>query len=47
MSTVGGIRVIRPVEVVMPSPQPICPAGDFGSAAPYMYSARLLIAPPA
>lgn len=36
MSTVGAIRPTLPVDVVCPSPQPICPAGPFGSAAPYM-----------
>ena len=36
MSTVGAIRAIEPVEVVMPSPAPIWPAGPLASAAPYM-----------
>ncbi len=38
MSIVGGISVGSPVEVVWPSPQPICPSGSFASAAPYMKS---------
>ena len=36
MSTVGATSPTVPVELVMPSPQPICPAGPFSSAAPYM-----------
>ena len=36
MSTVGGMSVASPVEVVWPSPAPICPAGPLSSAAPYM-----------
>lgn len=36
MSSVGGTRVIVPVDVVMPSPAPICPVGPFLSSAPYM-----------
>ena len=47
MSTVGGISVTVPVEVVWPSPAPTCPAGPLGSSAPYMYVARRVIAPPA
>ena len=36
MSTVGGISVTVPVEVVCPRPAPTWPAGPFGSSAPYM-----------
>ena len=36
MSTVGAMSVTVPADVVWPSPAPICPAGPFASAAPYM-----------
>ena len=35
-STVGGISVIVPSEVVWPSPEPSCPSGPRSSSAPYM-----------
>jgi hypothetical protein len=35
-STVGGISVIVPSEVVCPRPEPICPPGPRSSSAPYM-----------
>jgi hypothetical protein len=36
MSTVGGMSVTVPVEVVWPRPAPTCPVGPLGSSAPYM-----------
>jgi hypothetical protein len=36
ISTVGGISVIVPSEVVCPRPAPSCPAGPRSSSAPYM-----------
>ncbi len=36
ISTVGGISVIVPSEVVWPSPAPSWPSGPRGSSAPYM-----------
>ncbi len=47
MSTVGGISVTVPVEVVMPRPAPIWPSGAFGRRSPYMNIARRVIALPA
>ncbi len=47
MSTVGGISVMVPVEVVIPSPAPTCPSGVLGSRSPYMNMARRVIALPA
>ena len=43
----GGIKVIRPSELVMPRPQPICPSGALARPAPYMNTARRAIAVPA
>lgn len=36
MSTVGGIRLMVPMEVVEPSPAPIWASGALGRFAPYM-----------